>query len=275
MQERMMNRLSIKTKVAGVILGAALVWGFSSHQHVRAAADTGRTHSRTPVLVELFTSEGCSSCPPADELLARLSRTSIIPDAEIITLGEHVDYWDGIGWRDRFSSHQFTERQNTYAQRFHLGSDYTPQMVVDGAAQFVGNDAASAEQAIRHATRQPKLALRIQNLSVQQDQASADISLDPLDGADNTGTLLNADLFAALTDKVDTTDVRAGENGGRRLTHVNVMRTLQRVGSLGDLQAKPLHVQLTLPQGTVPANLRLVVFAQERGQGRVLAAAMQ
>ena len=267
-----MNCNRIRTIVVGIIAGGALVWSVPSYHAVHAAADIARAHAAAPVLVELFTSEGCSSCPPADELLARLSRPSILPDAKIITLGEHVDYWDGIGWRDRFSSHQFTERQNIYATQFHLGSDYTPQMVVDGAAQFVGNDAASAAQAIRHASHQPKLPLRILNLAIQKNQASADISLDEVAAA---VTLPDADLFAALTDKLDITDVRAGENGGRRLTHVNVMRTLQRVGNVQDLQAKPLHVQLTLPQGTAPANLRLVVFAQEHGQGHVLGAAMQ
>jgi hypothetical protein len=112
--------------------------------------------NRTPVLVELFTSEGCSSCPPADALLAKLDQAQPINGAEIIVLGEHVDYWDGQGWHDRFSSHQYTERQNEYCGRLHVDSSYTPQMIVDGTDQFVGNDAAHAVRAIQHAAEPPR-----------------------------------------------------------------------------------------------------------------------
>ena len=116
-------------------------------------AQTPPDQSRTPVLVELFTSEGCSSCPPADALLAKLSRDQPVASAQIIILGEHVDYWDQLGWHDRFSSAQYTERQRQYGTRFKVDDIYTPQMVVNGSEQFVGNDAAHALRAIAQASR--------------------------------------------------------------------------------------------------------------------------
>jgi hypothetical protein len=104
---------------------------------------------RKAVVVELFTSEGCSSCPPADELLGRLRRDLSAKNIQVIPLGFHVDYWDGLGWKDRFSSAKFTQRQEQYAQALRVDGPYTPEMVVDGAVEFVGNDAGRAQSTIR------------------------------------------------------------------------------------------------------------------------------
>ena len=104
--------------------------------------------ARSPVVVELFTSEGCSSCPPADELLSRLRKEGTENGVEIIPLGFHVDYWNYQGWQDRFSSNQYSKRQETYAAQLHTEGPYTPEMVVNGSHEFVGNDAARARSAI-------------------------------------------------------------------------------------------------------------------------------
>ena len=142
----------------------------------RVGVAQGTQTNRTPVLVELFTSEGCSSCPPADALLAKLDHDQPIDGAQIIVLGEHVDYWDGQGWHDRFSSHDYTDRQSEYSSRLHFPDVYTPQMIVDGTEQFVGNDAAHAQRAIQHAAQTPKITLTLSQPVVDGRKISASVS---------------------------------------------------------------------------------------------------
>src|SRR5215475_8953549 len=111
-----------------------------------------------PVVVELFTSEGCSSCPPADAILAKLSQMDATKGPDIIVLGEHVDYWNHPAWTDRFSSHDFTVRQQEYAQHFGLASPYTPQMIIDGQQQVLGSDANVIAHGIDAALKKDKPA---------------------------------------------------------------------------------------------------------------------
>src|SRR5271170_3491048 len=224
------------------------------------------TSNRTPVLVELFTSEGCSSCPPADALLAKLERDQPIQNADIIILGEHVDYWDNLGWHDRFSSHQYTDRQSQYSARLNVDGVYTPQMIVDGTDQFVGNDAAHAQRAITHAAQTAKLNLSLSKPTVDARKVSASLSLSA------TESHPNGDLYAALVDPADTTDVRRGENGGRRLQHAGVVRSLQHIGNLKELGTGPLSFSRNAPADANLAEMRIVVFAQQNGQGNVIGA---
>jgi hypothetical protein len=233
------------------------------------AAQTPQAN-RAPVLVELFTSEGCSSCPPADALLAKLGRDQPVNGAEIIILEEHVDYWDELGWHDRFSSHQYTDRQNQYCARLRANEPYTPQMVVDGADQFVGNDAAHAQRAIQHAAQTPKIELTLSQPTVDGRKVSLAVSSP----GPPVATKPHADLYAALVDPTDTTEVRSGENGGRRLQHAGVVRSLQRIGSFKDLANGPVSFSLNAPADAKPGEMRVVVFAQQGGQGAVLGAAV-
>src|SRR5215469_6268895 len=110
------------------------------------------------VVVELFTSEGCSSCPPADELLTHLRQDLSAKNIQVIPLGFHVDYWNSLGWKDRFSSAEYSHRQEQYTQSLRVDGPYTPQMVIDGSVEFVGNDGGHAQRSIREAASQPEVA---------------------------------------------------------------------------------------------------------------------
>jgi len=238
--------------------------------HSGAGEPDGRAveKPKVPVLVELFTSEGCSSCPPADALLMRLEQQQPIAGAEVIALGEHVDYWDELGWHDRFSSHQLTERQNAYGSRFRLESVYTPQMVVNGTDELVGNDEAKARRAIQKAAQGMKVGLRISDLMVDGRKVTGTVSV-----AAGT-TLPKGDVYVALVDPGDETKVRGGENGGKTLRHVAVVRSLVRVGALQNLGGEDAKFTVTVPSDAKTVDERVVVFAQQGGQGAVVGAAM-
>jgi hypothetical protein len=218
--------------------------------------------TRTPVLVELFTSEGCSSCPPADRLLATLAQRQPVSNAEIIAIEEHVDYWENIGWHDRFSSSIFTTRQNLYGPRLGFDSPYTPQMVVDGSYQFVGNDPSKALSAITKAIEITKIPLDISTPSIKGHIVSSSV-------ASTTKQLPHGDLYAALIEPAASTEVRSGENGGRHLDHVNVVRTFQRIGHLQDMNNGPVAFSIAAPPTVSSNRMRLVVFAQLPGQGAI------
>ncbi len=246
------------------VLGLGLLAGFETGVRAQDARVT-----RTPVLVELFTSEGCSSCPAADRLLGELDREQPVARAEIIALGEHVDYWDELGWHDRFSSPLFTARQQAYAERFGIAGPYTPQMVVDGRTEFVGSDGRRAVDVIRAAAARPKLSLTIGAVAVDGRRVSGDVMVGPA----RVGS-----LYAALVDPKDVTEVRRGENGGRRLMHAGVVRTLVRLEPKpeprGATSGGRVPFSLIAPADAAPAAMRVVVFAID-GRGAVEGAAIR
>ena len=223
-----------------------------------------------PVLVELFTAEGCSSCPPADTLLEKMIEQQPAAGAEIVALGEHVDYWDRLGWKDRFSSAALTSRQQKYAERSRGGDIYTPQMVVDGQDAFVGSDLAAARRAIERAIAAPhgvvRLALDLPESNVVRVAATVS-GLPPASPGDR------ADLLVAVTEDHLRTDVKRGENQGRTLTHAAVVRELrtvtEAVGSSSSAEAR-----IKLASDWQRPHLKVVAFVQERGSRRVLATAV-
>lgn len=222
------------------------------------------TTARTPVLVELFTSEGCSSCPPADKLLASLKKQQPVTGAHIIVVEEHVDYWDRQGWRDRFSSAQFTQRQNFYAPRLQFDDPYTPQMVVDGQSQFVGSDPSKALASISQAAQTPKIGLTLAKPVIDGKRVTCSVSAPSAASA-----LPKGDLYAVLVDPSASTEVKAGENSGRHMDHVSVARSFQRIGKLQDLSHGPVSFRLDAPASGNPAQMSLIVFAQLPDQGAV------
>jgi hypothetical protein len=221
-----------------------------------------------PVLVELFTSEGCSSCPTADVLLARLLREQPIPDAEILAMEEHVDYWDSLGWHDRFASHRFSTRQGIYSTRLLLADEYTPQMIVDGRYESVGSDVVHALHAIAQAAATPKLALTLSPLTRNGAQLSGAVTLPP-----TAAHPRDAELYAALVQPLASTRVLSGENIGRTLNHVSVVLGLECIAAPHSRRAGPQRFTLAIPPSAATADLRVVVFLQRTGQGAVLGAA--
>ena len=228
--------------------------------------------ARRAVVVELFTSEGCSSCPPADALLARLEQTQPVEGAEVIPLALHVDYWNHLGWADPFSSRQFSERQGEYAAAFRNDSVYTPQMVVDGVKEFNGSNSSLAEEAIGKAAREPKGEVLLTRDATQADgSVGISVQIDkfpkPTDGE-------QANVLLAVTESGLASDVARGENSGRRLTHVGVVRSLKMLGGLPEAPGNTFKAEtaVLIDKGWRRENLRAVVFAQERGTRRVLAA---
>ena len=213
-----------------------------------------------PVLVELFTSEGCSSCPPADALLEKLERDQPVAGAHVIVLSEHVDYWNHLGWTDPFSSPRFSERQQSYARRFGLSGPYTPEMVVDGTAEFVGSDARKAEQAIRTAAGEAKANIRIEASEVPD---SVTIVVDPLPAPNKH----KANVYLASAADTGSSDVVRGENQGRKLRHVSIARDIQQVGSIGYGERFEKVIRVNNAS-------RLIAFVQEPGNGRVWGAAL-
>ena len=221
-----------------------------------------KTGQKVPVIVELFTSEGCSSCPPADRVLAELEKAQPVTNAIIIALGEHVDYWNDLGWADPFSSGAFSERQQTYARAFNTDT-YTPQMVVDGQAEFVGNDSAKAISAISKAARTQKANLQITPVN----QATIKVTATEIPAQLNHAKL---DIVLALTESHLQTKVERGENAGRMLAHASVVRQLQVIGT-----APTAEVKLRMEPQWKRENLKAVAFLQERQSRRILGATVQ
>lgn len=264
----------MKAKLAvpiACLLLSTFIAALSSSADNRDAAASGEeaAAASATVLVELFTSEGCSSCPPADKLLTELEQSSPLKGVEVIALSEHVDYWNRLGWKDPFSSAEFSQRQADYGRVFKSDDLYTPQMVVDGQTAFVGSKADAAREAIANAARAPKAAV---SLTIKAATAKAVRLSVQIDNLPEVPAGDSAEVVLAITESDLLSNVVRGENKGRNLAHSAVTRKLARVGTIKGktFSAEPA---VDLNAAWKRQNLKAVVFVQERTRRRVLGAA--
>jgi len=230
------------------------------------AASGGFAQKRTPVLVELFTSEGCETCPPAEKFLQRLLQEQPINGVEIIAMAEHVDYWNRLGWTDPFSSPLFSQRQKYYAGFFKHDSVYTPQMIVNGTRELRGKDGMTP---VEDAAKEPTGRIKLTIERAIDNGVWVSLKITNLPGiADGD----HAVVTIAITEDDLSSNVLRGENSGRKLKHMAVVRTLQTIRqSFGEETV--VTADLTLEKNWKPDDLSVVAFVQELQSRRVLASA--
>jgi len=267
--DKMRNTVSVG------IASALLLCSVSAFLGGKSKAQTPPANTkREPVIVELFTSEGCSSCPPADALLARLEDQQPIGGAEILALEEHVDYWNQQGWFDPFSGSEWTLRQQGYVTAFKGDSPYTPQMVVDGRSQFIGGRIGEVMAAIGAASRSPKTEVVIAPVILGQSRAPQFAVSVPKETGETDGD--TAEVWLAVTETGLHSDVKRGENAGKDLHHAAIVRWMHKAGVVDKKKTPPsftgnASVKLN-PQWSVE-NLRVVAFVQEKNSRHILGAA--
>ena len=250
--------------------GAALLFVLSPDGSTLVVAQQAGA-ARVPVLVELFTAEGCSSCPPADVLLEKMLEAQPAAGATLVGLGEHVDYWNASGWKDRFSSAAFTKRQQQYAARAGNEDIYTPQMVIDGGDGFVGTDIEAARHAIERAAAATHGVIRIA-LDPPRDKDKIGVTID-VSGLPAAADDDPADLLVAVTEDHLRTEVKHGENQGRTLTHAAVVRDLVTVAGVKG-SGEPARATLRIDPQWRRDALKIVAFVQQRHSRHVLATAV-
>ncbi|MFA6083712.1 DUF1223 domain-containing protein [Mucilaginibacter sp.] len=209
-------------------------------------------------VVELFTSEGCSSCPAADAVVAKIEKESA--NKPVYILAYHVDYWNRLGWKDVFSSADYSRRQNMYANWLNLSSVYTPQVIVNGKTEFVGSQEGTLRNAIRNSLqKEPGSTLTLTNLKTGNNLLTLNYNIN--NTANNT-------LLIALIQKTATTVVKKGENGGRTLSHVQIVNNIQEI----PLTSTTGEAKVTLPPSFSAHNYEVIAFLQNVKNGEIIAA---
>jgi hypothetical protein len=257
------HRRSIPHRAASLALSTTLVL---------LAAASRAEHAGAPVLIELFTAEGCSSCPPADHFLAELDAAQPIPGARLIVLSEHVDYWDQQGWPDPYASKAFTERQAAYDRNLRIREPFTPQFIVDGAIDMRLSRRDHIAEQLRAAATAAKIPVSIESISIGSGTTPVISGVVRVEGV--TGDR-PCDVFVAVALDHADTQVLRGENRGQHLTHVAVLRELVRVGPVAPGAASRQPFSLELRPGLQGTALRVIAFVQRPGSGAVIGVAEQ
>jgi hypothetical protein len=236
---------------------AVILLGCLSFTKDKAAKNVSNKEDEGFAVVELYTSEGCSSCPSADKLLGQIKEN--YKNKKVYVLAYHVDYWNRLGWKDTFSDHRFSERQSDYANNFKNSSVYTPQAIVNGKDQMVGSSSGELNGSInKYLGKTESLELSGSVKSSSDKQVELEYQID--------SKAKNKDLVVNLVQKNASTNVKAGENGGRTLDHVNVVRYYMVV-NINDLNQS---VKIELPSGMKKDDFNVIAFVQEKNKGAVL-----
>ncbi|MDB5022315.1 MAG: hypothetical protein JWP78_70 [Mucilaginibacter sp.] len=255
-----MRSIKIFIVIACFSVAGVLTPAFINVRHLKTVSADAPVNKGFAV-IELFTSEGCSSCPPADALVARIQKES--SNKPVYILAFHVDYWNRLGWKDVFSSSEYSARQNQYARWLKLSSVYTPQLVVNGLTEFVGSEEGNLRDAIRTSLQKPaKAELTLSGIKVESDRARAHYHIE--------GATTNAVLLVALIEKNATTKVRRGENGGRTLSHVQIVNQLKSLPLKNDNEDTG---NIALPHGFDPQKYELIGLVQNTASGEIIGAA--
>jgi hypothetical protein len=261
-----LRRFGVGTVAALGMMALVMLAAGSALRGVRAGSGgsfaAGMDSAANPVFVELFTSEGCSTCPPADDLLAQIEQK--IPNS--VVLSEHVTYWNDGGWHDPFSLDESTERQSDYVAHMGLDSSYTPQMVVDGTQQFTGTDAQAATQAIARALNEARVPVHIADVKAG-DGGRVSFAVEA--GAVKS----TSQLLVVVAQDEGTRHVSSGENGGHTLRHVMIARSFLTAAKIKSGASYSGQLTVKLPEAVSGSGWHLVAFLQQGRGGPVLGVA--
>ncbi len=241
-----------KIAALGVVVMGTLVWVETKEDPTLDRLPEPSEEVTNKVVLELFTSEGCSSCPAADRLLSRLGNDGAYR-YRVVPLAYHVDYWDYIGWKDPFANKAFTRRQNKYAEAFQLSSLYTPQVVIQGKAECVGSNESRILDEIRKRQSESSGA----SVVLSRNGADVDVTVVP------SSALGRCNVMAAIFENDLVTAVRRGENAGRELRHDFVVRRLERLGTVEDQSPITFRLSIRPENEWVEDHLGVAVFLQD------------
>ena len=255
--------------VVAIVALSSMAFAFAPAFMVHASGDAKST---APVVVELFTSEGCSSCPPADALLMKLEEAQPVQGVRVIAIEEHVDYWNHDGWTDPYSSAVWTQRQVDYVLRLKGKVPYTPQMIVGGQTQMVGGHELEVREAIQQAASQPQTDVTVSPGDSSGASQDFKVRIGKLVGNTDKDS---AEVWLAITESRLASSVNAGENAGKDLHHASVLRSLHKIGVAkdnGDISFDS-STKVKLKPDWKRQNLLVVVFVQDKKTLHILGAA--